>query len=288
MNVTTPVQNSRTDLAIERVNFADAKSVTGIKQHHTVEKNISITSIVISDENAAKKIGKPQGTYLTIEPTKFQTISEHFEEEVEVVAQKIRDLLPDSFEEILVVGLGNNNITPDALGPKTVEYTMATRHLTALREMGIGIGASVCAAAPGVLGQTGMESAEMIQSICRDLKPDAVIVVDALAAGEPERLGCTVQLSDTGISPGSGVLNKRKELSQNTLGVKVISIGVPTVVDLYSARKGTDSNDNKTIMMVTPREIDVVIEHAAKLIGFAINRAMHPALSVGDIAGLVS
>ncbi len=287
MNVTTPIQNTRTDLAIERLNFAAAETVSRIDQKQSIEHGVLVTRIVVPDGDAAKEIGKPAGTYLTLEPTRFQTVPEHFEEEVEVLAQKLRELLPCSFEKVLVVGLGNQNITPDALGPKTVEYTMATRHLTALREMGIPIGASVCAAAPGVLGQTGMESAEIIKSICKDLCPDAVIAVDALAAGSPERLGSTVQLSDTGISPGSGVLNKRKELSQATVGATVISIGVPTVADLYADAKTQKDSSEKTIMMVTPREIDVVIEHAAKLIGFAINRAMHPGLSIEDITGLV-
>ncbi len=288
MNITTPSQNIRTDLAIERVSFAKAELIRGVKQEKTVENHVSVTRIVIPDPSVAKEIGKPPGTYFTLEPTRFQTVPEHFEEEVEVLAKKLRELLPASVEQVLVVGLGNHNITPDALGPKTVTYTMATRHLIALREMGIPIGASVCAAAPGVLGQTGMESAEMIKSICRELHPDAVIAVDALAAGTPERLGSTVQLSDTGISPGSGVLNKRKELSRATLGAEVISIGVPTVVDLYSAAKNGEDGGQGSVMMVTPREIDVVIEHAAKLIGFGINRALHPGLSVEDIAGLVS
>lgn len=287
MNTQRKWQNTRTDLAIEQVSFLKKPYSAGIKQHRWEKNGVAVTEISITDERTAAQLQKPIGRYLTVEPTSFTQSPTAFAEEVLVLAENITSLLPEksisSHSTVFVVGLGNQQITPDALGPRTIRYTMATRHLSALRKQGLPLGASVCAIAPGVLGQTGIETAEIVKSLTDTLSPSVVLVVDALAAAEHARLGKTVQLSNTGISPGSGVLNRRKELSKATLGVPVLSMGVPTVIDLPVPKQ-----EQAEVMMVTPREIDQIIEHAAKLIGFSISKALHPELSVDDLTALIS
>lgn len=201
---------------------------------------------------------------------------------------------------VLVVGLGNCNITPDNLGPMTAKNVLATRHIKGeiARSTGLSALRPVAVIAPGVLGQTGIESAELIASVSKKLSPCAIIVIDALASMKLERLGCTVQISDTGISPGAGVNNARPKIDSSNLGVPVISIGVPTVVDAVTIAcnlTGASKESLKSqisprgeIMMVTPREIDLLIERAAKLSGLAINRALQPEFSIEDIATLIS
>ena len=197
----------------------------------------------------------------------------------------------------LVVGLGNAQITPDALGPLTVRQILATRHIPAqlAEQTGLSGLRPVAAIAPGVLGQTGIETGEIILSIVRDLSPAAVVAVDALAAGSPERLGCTIQLSDSGISPGSGVLNARKELSRQSLGVPVLSLGIPTVVDggtlvcgLLGCEDESRVPEEARAMMVTPRDVDALIERGAKHLSLALNAALQPQLSLEEISYLVS
>ena len=198
---------------------------------------------------------------------------------------------------VLVVGLGNAQITPDALGPLTVRQILATRHIPAqlAEQTGLSGLRPVAAIAPGVLGQTGIETGEIILSIVRDLSPAAVVAVDALAAGSPERLGCTIQLSDSGISPGSGVLNARKELSRQSLGVPVLSLGIPTVVDggtlvcgLLGCEDESRVPEEARAMMVTPRDVDALIERGAKHLSLALNAALQPQLSLEEISYLVS
>ena len=207
------------------------------------------------------------------------------------LAAEIESFIPEG--DILVAGLGNNDITPDALGPQAAAKVLATRHLrdeldndeeqflTSLRR--------VSSFAGGVLGQTGIESAEMIRAICRELKPAAVIAVDALACSDVSRLGTTIQISDSGISPGSGVANTRRELSQRVLGVPVIAVGVPTVVDMHTiVRSFTEAEIGEELpnMMVTPRDIDRLTERASQLIAFGINLALQPTMSFEDVRGL--
>ena len=185
---------------------------------------------------------------------------------------------------MLVAGIGNKDITPDALGPRCAEGIFSTRHITSelAEEIGLDFLNPVCSLATGVLGQTGIETGEIIKSVADAIKPKAVIVIDALAAAGLERLGRTVQITDTGITPGSGVGNKRAEISKNTLGVPVIAIGVPTVVDAVTLARAMTGNKTATEsseaqnMMVTPREIDVMIERAAKLISLCVNCALQP------------
>lgn len=286
---------ARTDLAIERLDYLKELPRKGIVQQERVENDVKITSVAVSDSEAAARLGKDCGTYLTIEPTRFSATPIDFDREVETIARELSALLPSSAESAFVVGLGNSQITPDALGPQVIRYTLATRHLSAdtLDQIGLSGLKPVCAVAPGVLGQTGIESAEAIRALCVQLKPDVVLVIDALASKSLARLGRTIQIADTGISPGSGILNSRKALNRETLGAPVISIGVPTVVDLQTIASDfsgfpQQAADNVENMMVTPREIDLLIEHAAKVVAYSINKALQPMLSVTDIAALVS
>lgn len=295
MNTIRNYENSRTDLAIERLDFAAETLPEGVFRKDVQKGSTKITRVEIKEGSAAEILGKEIGTYITIEPTQFKSVPEDFESEVKIVSEYIRLLLPEKFHSAMVVGLGNSQITPDALGPKVISNTLATRHIDSglAQQIGLCDISSVCAIAPGVLGQTGMETAEIVAALCREVQPDVVIVIDALAAKSIFRLGTTIQMSNTGISPGSGVLNRRKELSQNTLGIPVVSLGVPTVVDLKNFAVHDPDFSSKDLqkteqMMVTPREIDVLIDHAAKTIGFSINKALHPGLEVSDIAALVS
>lgn len=195
------------------------------------------------------------------------------------LSEALSRLLPEG--AVLVAGLGNVSITPDALGPAAARQILATRHVGEETAAALGIRSfrPVSVLAPGVLGQTGMETCEILAALVRETKPAALIAIDALAAGDPERVGTTVQICDSGISPGSGVSNRRKELSRRTLGIPVIAIGVPTVVDYPR------ENDPEP-MMVTPREIDTVIENAARTIAMAVNCALQPELSLEDLMAL--
>ena len=185
---------------------------------------------------------------------------------------------------VLVVGLGNRAITPDAVGPDAMQSVLVTRHLCAQLPEQFGRFRSVAALTPGVLGTTGVESAELVRAMTDRLHPDAVIVVDALACAEFDRLGRTVQLTDTGITPGSGVGNDRAGLDRTTLGVPVAAIGLPTVIDAGSLADDPRAEQ----MFVTPRDIDAVVRDAAKLIGYGIDLALHDGLTVADLDLLLS
>ena len=186
-------------------------------------------------------------------------------------------LMPDA--SVLVVGLGNRAITPDAVGPDAIDSVMVTRHLREQLPEHFGQFRPVAALAAGVLGTTGVESADMIRALAAHLHPDAIIAVDALACAELDRLGRTVQLTDTGITPGSGVGNDRAGLSRDTLGIPVAAIGLPTVIDAG----GFSDDPRAEQMFVTPRDIDTVVRDAAKLIGYGINLALHDGLTIGDV-----
>lgn len=285
----------RTDLAIESTGIGEGH---GIEREEIRKGNLTITRIKIKDEDTAKVIGKSAGDYITIESL---PITDHFrdvQEEIEVIGREIGKLLPTK-GEILVVGLGNTEITPDALGPQSMKYILATRHIK--RELvhtaGLEKLRAVSVIAPGVLGQTGIEVSEIVTSLVKSIQPSAVIVIDALAARELSRLGCTIQISDTGISPGSGVGNRRKGISQEQVGVPVIAIGVPTVVEAMTLAYdllGEQEIDREKVaprgsgMIVTPREIDLLIERAAKLVGMAVNCAVQSEYDFDTLSALVS
>lgn len=293
--------NFRTDLAMEAVQLLK-QTDSGIKQHKKNVGDLEITQVTIETDAAAQKLGKLKGKYITIELPAFTDNFQNIDDKIEVISKQIRHLLP-SEGLIFVVGLGNEAITPDALGPKTIKSILATRHITGeiARSTGLDALRSVAAIAPGVLGQTGIEVSEIIQSIIKKINPTALIVVDALASMETSRLGTTIQICNTGISPGSGVGNARPGLNQESMGVPVIGIGVPTVVDAQTLAKNLLNSDTtrysekisqKTaprgeLMMVTPREIDLLIERSSKLLAMSINGALQPNFSVDDIMSLV-
>ncbi len=286
--------NFRTDLALERCENLDEKSLEGIKIETLEEKGAKITRIDVLDSHGEKALGKPIGKYVTVEVTPFAKHAQFIDDSLEAVSDEIRRILP-SKGSVLVAGLGNMSITPDALGPKCASMIFATRHITGelLRSTGLSALRCVSTVATGVTGETGAEAGEIIKGVVQTVKPDAVITVDALAARNVERLGTTIQMCNTGIVPGSGVGNSRQEISEKTIGVPVISIGVPTVVDaatLIMDCTGRDdgASDGAENMMVTPREVDLMIERAAKLTSLAINCALQPDISPEDMLILTS
>ena len=277
-----PNLGSRTDLALESANTvkSEGQLPRGISADEKKTACFTVTSVEVITEEAAEKIGKPVGRYITLETAaRLDMKPEKFEQSVCDLAEEITSLVGDA-KSVLVVGLGNEEITPDSLGPRVVSHIFATRHIkeNAPELMSEDLG-EVCALAPGVMGQTGLEASELVKTVCSAIKPSAVIAVDALACSELSHLGRTVQLTDTGISPGSGVMNARKELSLATLGVPTVAIGVPTIADLGS---------EKETMMVTPRSIDKLIGCTAQLISSALNLALHRGLSLDEILNLTA
>ncbi len=212
----------------------------------------------------------------------FVNDTDIFDGRLDEFASVLKGILPEKLDSVLVAGLGNKNITADSLGPKVNGYILATRHLSDSDESGLGELFSVACVSTGVLGDTGIETAEIIKGVANQIKPSCIIVVDALAATSMDRLGNTVQFSDTGISPGSGVGNHRFEISEKTLGVPVISIGIPTVVSTAVISDTLSSG-----AYVTPREIDRICEQGAKLIGMGINVCFQKGLSSEELYALV-
>lgn len=317
--------NIRTDLAIEATQICkkDNKgNIPGVEVDEYKEGEVKVTSVKIIDEAGKKAMGKPKGTYITIDIPPFTHYDAASMDEVsKVLALTLTPLLKlDESMTALVVGLGNWNVTPDALGPKVISKLMVTRHLKQLVPDNIDEGIRpVCAIAPGVLGLTGIETGEIIRGVVEKIKPNLVICVDALSSRKMERVNSTIQIGDTGISPGSGVGNRRMELSEKTMGVPVIAIGVPTVVDaatmandtidlvldemikvakngtkFYDMLKSIDKNEKQRMieellnpyvgdLVVTPKEVDMVINSLSKIIANGINIALQPALDLEDI-----
>lgn len=278
----------RSDLAVEQITPDSLPSGVSVSSRGAA---FEVTEIVISDDSCRDSLGKGKGRYVTLESGELSRFSDDYESMAQELADELSRFIPEG--EVLVAGLGNRDITPDAIGPRIAEKVLATRHLRdELGEDEAGFLTSlrrVSSFAGGVMGQTGIETAEMIRAICGEIKPAAVIVADALACSDISRLGTTIQISDSGISPGSGVSNARKELSQAQLGVPVIAVGVPTVVDMHTIVRsltGSDINSELPNMMVTPRDIDRLTERASQLIAFGINLALHPSLSFADVRGL--
>lgn len=229
----------RTDLALEARENCEAENVKirGVKVEEEVdrERDIYTTTVTVETENGAKILGKPVGTYITIEAPNMSASDEDYHREIsEELAKHLRKLIYGRSNSILVAGLGNRDVTPDALGPDVVNNLYITRHI--IREYGLQLKdletvGEISAIVPGVMAQTGMETLEIIRGVVENIKPDVVIAIDALAARSTKRLNRTIQITDTGINPGSGVGNHRNAINQETLGVPVIAVGVPTVVD---------------------------------------------------------
>lgn len=298
----------RTDMALEASQAAG--SIPGVHVSQWEEESVSITEVRVETEEAAQRLGKSVGTYLTLECEGVRRRDPAAREEVQnVLGEEIARLLPpdEKGAPVLVVGLGNRRVTPDSLGPKTVDGTLVTRHL--LRELPDKVDERlnpVCAIAPGVMGATGLETMETVGALVKEIHPRCLIVIDSLAARASSRVGVSIQLSDTGIQPGSGVGNHRRALNERELGVRVIALGMPTVV--YAVTIARDALEilgegetnpaaldevTKSLfeneigeMIVTPREVDDMIDDAAQMLAGGINRALQTALSPEEIAGL--
>lgn len=312
----------QTDLIIEAhevlLQTSQLPEIEGIKSDLQSLDGIEISTIEIMSAQAAEKIGKSPGKYITIEATGLRDKNSELEERLtEVLCRQLQEILNLGEEStVLVVGLGNWNVTPDSLGPSVVENLYVTRHIKALYPEKIGPGfRNVCAIAPGVLGLTGIETSEIIYGIVQRLKPDMVIAIDALAARSMHRLNTTIQISDTGIYPGSGVGNRRQGITRETLNIPVIAIGVPTVVDaatlandvidllITAIKKEADIGNNVSqvlslldefekddkhklikevlnpevgVLMVTPKEVDRLLQDISNLLANGLNAALHP------------
>ncbi len=285
----------RTDLALERCEILDKKDTDGIEIEAFEAKKAKVSRISVTNENGEKAVGKPMGEYVTVEVAPFARQAQFIDDSLDALVAEIRRFLPEK-GSVLVAGLGNVKITPDALGPKCASMIFSTRHITGEIQKATGLYGLRCVSSvpTGVTGDTGVEAGELLRGIVDGVKPDLVITVDALAARSVSRLGNTVQMCSTGIVPGSGVGNARQEISEKTLGVPVVAIGIPTVVDAatlvadYSGNDFVFSENGTENMMVTPREVDLMIERAAKLTALAINCALQPDISPEDMLILTS
>lgn len=286
----------RTDLAVEAIeNHKSAAALPHVRQSDRILEGFAIHEVRILSEDAAREIGKPQGRYLTLElDALIRREEDAFPRACKALSTLLRELLPHPNDgPVLIAGLGNRMITPDAIGPQTADHVIATRHLVAQSPAIFADWRPVSALAPGVLGQTGVETGEVICGVLDRVRPAAVIAVDALAAGRLSRLLRTVQLADTGITPGAGVGNARAALNKETLGVPVIAVGVPTVVDgatlahEISSQLGQPAcealDDLSQPVMITTRDIDREVADISRMLGYAVNMALHPHLSVADI-----
>lgn len=289
----------RTDLALERREMIK-KELDGIKVKESANDECKTTVIDITTEDAAEKLGKGIGKYITLEMNAFSDEAAVSDGRLNALVSSIKQLLPKSEGTVLVAGVGNLDMTSDALGPMTASRIFATRHINEELRKTAGFSQKlrpVAAVSTGVLGQTGIESSEYIKSICEAVKPDCVITVDALAAGSVSRLGTTVQMSDTGIAPGSGIGNTRKRIDEDFIGVPVIAIGIPTVVDaisLASELSGIKADDfnNQGLetgarLIVAPKDIDLMVKNASYLLALSINCALQPTLSAQELYSLM-
>ncbi|NLF27440.1 MAG: GPR endopeptidase [Clostridiales bacterium] len=305
------MRHIRTDLAMESFQAAGRDEIPGVKVNHWETMGVTVTEVIIEDEDAGRQIGKAAGNYLTLECPGIRqrdidsrlAMSNLLGEEIARMIRREGD------RPVLVVGLGNRNITPDSLGPKAVDKTLVTRHMfREIPEYADKRMRSVCAIAPGVLGVTGIETMEVIESLVKCLNPQSIVCIDALSARAADRICSTVQLTDTGIHPGSGVGNHRRALTKESLGVPVIALGIPTVIyaatlardamELISTDRNVDGAALDDIerellkadigdMIVTPREIDDLITDAAGIVAAAVNRALQPELSEEEILSLM-
>ena len=303
------MRSIRTDLAMERRQMAG--EIEGIETETRQNGEMEISTVRIQTQRAAKALGRPCGRYVTIScMQRLQPEPALREQLCTVLSEALGEMLPEK-GDVLVVGLGNRRVTADALGPRVVDGTLVTRHICAqMPETLSGRLRIVSAVAPGVLGVTGMETAEVVRGVVEHVRPSAVVAIDALAARDSSRICSTIQLSDTGIAPGSGVGNHRKGLTQETLGVPVLALGVPMVVyaatiarDAIDAMIGADeqAKEGGSIgavidrvvsarlgdLVVTPREVDALMEQMAGVIARALNIALQPKLDSEEIDALM-
>ncbi|MBQ5686219.1 MAG: GPR endopeptidase [Ruminococcus sp.] len=288
----------RTDLAIEARELVGDR-VAGTDYREYRENGMKISRLTVKTQRAGQLLGKDVGTYITVEMPSLTDNFTETDERIKTIGREIRRLLPVN-GLLLVAGLGNEEITPDSLGPKTGARVLATRHITGelARAAGLDRLRPVAVMNTGVTGQTGIETGEYILSVVKRIRPNAVIAVDALASRRIERLGKTVQISDAGISPGAGVGNHRTRINKETIGVPVIAIGVPTVVDAQTfagdllsdsavRRSAVLPDRNVRQMIVIPREIDLLTERASRLLAFSLNAAMQNAFDLRELVSLM-
>lgn len=276
----------RTDLALESENYTKATGeLYGIKVTEERKEDINLIKMQVLNPTGERVIGKPMGTYITIEAPKLVEEDKDYHRDVSrIVAKELRGLILEAYRfkskapEVLVAGLGNASATPDSIGPKVTDNLLITRHLERERRNTFGI---VSAISPGVMAQTGIETSEIIGAVIRRTEPDVLIVVDSLAARKTERLTSTIQICNTGIAPGSGVGNHRRAISEKTMGIPVIAIGIPTVVDaatlIHDAMEGGMEEDFFTDykgMYVTTKDIDAIIHRISFTLSEAINMCM--------------
>ncbi|MCI7734706.1 MAG: GPR endopeptidase [Dysosmobacter sp.] len=294
----------RTDLALEareiwQESAEKTTRLSGVKATKQRQEGYPVTRVDILDGRGEAALGKPQGSYLTIDLTTFwQRKADFFERAVRAVGSQLKTLLPPE-GPALVIGLGNDAMTPDAVGPLAVDSVLVTRHLIAAMPKHFSGFRPVAVQRTGVLGTTGVESAEAVRGLVAEVQPALVIAVDALASRRVGRVCATVQLSDTGIIPGSGVGNHRSALNRETLGVPVFAVGIPTVVDaatlaadLMEEAGIADIDEDKLRagqqnLMVTPRDIDAQVRDLAKVVGYGINWALQD-LEIEEINALLS
>ncbi|MBQ6539603.1 MAG: GPR endopeptidase [Oscillospiraceae bacterium] len=292
----------RTDLAVEaREMWKESADKTtelpGVEARDRDVQGFRTTTVRILNEDGEKELCKPKGTYVTVElDVLMNRENDAFDRGASAVSCELREMLNiNDGDRVLVVGLGNPAVTPDAVGPRAARSTMVTNHLVSQYPRHFGSFRPVAVLETGVMGTTGMESLELIRAVTEKLKPSLVIAVDALASRKLSRVCRTVQIADTGITPGSGVGNSRAAIDENALGVRVIAVGVPTVVDAgtlaadLSRQAGVNylpPEDYRQFggdMIVTPKDIDAKVGDIAKLVGYSINLALHDGLTVDDI-----
>ena len=270
--MTIDMSTTRTDLALESVQAArsgaEAGTISGVRSRERTREGYAVTDIRVEDEDGAQALGKPVGRYVTVDlGPYFRREADYFDRGVRCLAGELAALLPEG--PVLAAGLGNRAMTCDAVGPASIDNLLVTRHFADFRPV-----AAVC---PGVLARTGLEALELVRGAVERVRPAAVIAVDALAARDSARLCATVQLSDTGLVPGSGVGNRRSALDRGTLGVPVIAVGIPTVVDA----------DPRAGLFLTPRDIDQRIRELGRLLGYGITLALQPSLTAADVTALL-
>ena len=248
--------NIRTDLAMEAHELTlreEAGEIDGVIVKKETYENIELTHVEITNENGANKLGKAMGTYVTIEAPYMKYSIDDYENVIKLISETLEQMASIDKEALtLVVGVGNREITPDALGPEVISNLLVTRHAMDFFDKDTVSG--VCALAPGVLGTTGIETTDIIKGVTERIKPELIIAVDALAAADLKRVATTIQIADTGIQPGAGIGNNRKGINEETLGVKVIAIGVPTVIDAATISK-IDIPEAMSPLMVTTNDI---------------------------------
>lgn len=299
------MNNIRTDLALEarevwQESAEENTALRGVWARELETDGFRVTRVKILNEEGAAALGKPCGAYTTIE---LEGISrrdtQSFPSAISVVSEELKKILPEVNGGVLVVGLGNADITPDAVGKCAVENVMVTRHLVEKMPELFGNLRPVAAVVPGVLGMTGVESGEIIRGVAEHIKPECVIVIDALASMKLSRLCKTIQITDTGIVPGSGVGNARSAITRETVGYPVIAVGVPTVVDIATIISGFADDSGIDIpgeklseyserLLVTPKDIDVNISDIGRILGYAINTVLQKGVSIAEMDEFLS